>query len=147
MLWNDLQQYFAENPNALVGVYCVGYLVIVFAIKIGKDNAQFAMLVFKALYFTVGLPLLIFNGLFKFFYRLIFKRPLTKNTAKASAPNIVISNPEVQIVRIRDIGDNNWNVEIRTRSDRTTSSITVSPGAPDGTSYVNGVEFSYSAYF
>lgn len=95
MLWNEIQQYFIQNPTILITVYVVGYLVFVFAIKFGKDNAQFAMFVFKLIYYTIGLPLLITNGVFRFFYRLIFKRPLTTGNAKASPPNILIDNPEV----------------------------------------------------
>ena len=146
MLWNDLQQYFSENPTALVGVYCVGYLVIVFAIKMGKDNVQFAMLVFKVLYFTVGLPLLIFNGLFKFFYRLIFKRPLTKNTSSASAPSIVINdNSEVQVVGVRPNGRNNWTAVVQKRGSSHTAEITgIYSGVAGGNASVGGEHFYYS---
>jgi hypothetical protein len=147
MLWNDIQQYFIANPSVLIAVYGVGYLLFVFLVKTGKDNAQFAMLLFKILYYTVGLPLLVLNSVFKFLYKIIFKRPFSSNTSKASAPNIVIDNPEVQIIGIRPNGRNNWTVEVRTRSDANTSLITgVGNGNESGNGFVNGEKFNYRSY-
>ena len=148
MLWNDIQQYFVENPSVLIAVYGVGYLLFVLLIQVGKDNAQFAMLLFKMLYYTVGLPLLILNSVFKFFYKLIFKRKFSSNTSKTSAPNIVIDNPAVQIIGIRPTGKNDWTIEVRTRSNANSTLITgVGSGTIGGNGSVNGEQFNFRAYF
>jgi hypothetical protein len=145
MFWNNLNQYLAANPLALIGIIFVAYLILFFIIKTGKDNAQFAMLVFKFLYYSIGFPLLVINGIIKFCYRLIFKGSPSNRAGVDKAPNVVIDNPEVQIIGIKRDGAGQWNVKLRTRNNASTNSMTVSTTS-GGNGFVNGESFNYQSY-
>lgn len=106
LMWNELQEFYLKNPNALLITYLVIYFLCIALFYLGKNNPFFASLVMKILYYTVGFPVLIIVGTFNFIWKIIFKilRLKSSKINNSNSNNSDIDKESIKIQKQREGG-------------------------------------------